>query len=78
MSATVAHLSIYDNRLVRDVVVAHRVKTMHLDSNDDVAVLECSCGDKMRSATTDPQAALRRLWKTHAIHVSSILIGGEL
>ena len=37
MSATVAHLNIYDNRLVRDVVVAHRVKSMHLDSNEHVA-----------------------------------------
>lgn len=78
MSATVSHLNIYDNRLVRDVVVAHRVKSMHLNSNREVAILECGCGYKMRSATTEPQAALRRLWKTHAIHVSSILIGGEL
>ena len=78
MSTTVSYLNIYDNRLVRDVVVAHRVKSMHLNSNEHVAVLECACGYKMRSATTEPQAALRRLWKTHAIHVSSILIGGEL
>lgn len=78
MSATVSYLNIYDNRLVRDVVVAHRVKSMHLNGDESVAILECACGYKMRSATTDPQAALRRLWKTHAIHVSTILIGGKL
>lgn len=72
MSDNVAFLRVYDNRIVRDTVVEHRVASVH-SSDGATAILECGCGSTFTSHA-EGQAAVRRLWKTHAIHVAAVLI----
>ena len=63
----------FDNDLIREVNLAHRVKSVHAVHGTGVTVLDCECGRQFRTAA-DPEAATRRLWKTHAIHVSTHLM----
>lgn len=65
---------VFDNRLIRDVTRDHRVRSVH----DDPAVagatlLVCHCGHRLRSHAA-PEDAVSRLWKSHAVHVSTHLM----
>lgn len=70
---------VFDNRIVRDVTLEHRVKSVHAVHGTVVTVLECNCGQQIRSHAEHSGDAMRRLWKSHAIHVSTHLmtIGDE-
>lgn len=59
---------VYENQVIRDVTLAHRVKSIH-SAQYSRFVLECDCGRKFYSSAP-ADGATRRLWKTHAIHVS--------
>lgn len=72
MTANIEFLRVYDNQIVRDIVVEHRVASVH-SPDGSVAVLTCGCGITLKSHA-EPEAAVRRLWKTHAIHVAAALI----
>lgn len=62
---------VFDNRIIRDVTLAHRVSAVY--AAGDVTNLDCDCGKKFRSFAPADDAT-RRLWKTHAIHVSAQLM----
>lgn len=64
---------VFDNQMIRNVTLAHRVKSVHAVHRTGVTVLDCECGQQFRTAA-DPDAAMPRLWKTHAIHVSTHLM----
>ena len=65
---------VFDNRLVRDVTIEHRVKSVHAGTVPGVTVLNCACGHVLRSHAEHSGDAMRRLWKSHAIHVSTHLM----
>ena len=59
----------FDNDLIRDVTLEHRVNTVVRNGDTGITVLMCDCGKELRSVA-DPEDAVRRLWKSHALHVS--------
>ena len=64
----------FDNDLIRDVTVAHRVRSIHADpAVTGATLLVCQCGHRLRSHAA-PADATRRLWKSHAMHVSAELM----
>ena len=64
----------FDNDLIRDVTVEHRVRSVHADpAVPGATLLVCQCGHRLRSHAA-PEDATRRLWKSHAMHVSAELM----
>jgi len=64
----------FDNDLIRDVTDAHRVRRVHADpAVAGATLLVCRCGHRLRSYAA-PEDAVRRLWKSHAMHVSTYLM----
>lgn len=65
---------VFDNDFIRDVTVAHRVRSVHADpAVTGATLLVCQCGRRLRSHAA-PEDATRRLWKSHAMHVSAELM----
>lgn len=65
---------VFDNDLIRDVTFAHRVRSVHADpAVAGASLLVCQCGHRLRSHAA-PEDATRRLWKSHAMHVSAELM----
>ena len=68
-----------DNELIRATTLDHRVKEIRVTTLD-FYVLECTCGHRLTSNSIVPEAARRRLYKSHALHVATVLMsveGGE-
>lgn len=66
-----------DNELIRATTLEHRVNTIRPSAAEDVTVLQCNCGYKITSNAIVPEAAKRRLYKTHALHVATCLMTVE-
>lgn len=64
-----------DNELIRATTLDHRVKSVRADV--DFYVLECQCGHRLTSNSIVPEAARRRLYKSHALHVATFLMSVE-
>lgn len=63
-----------DNQLIRVTTLDHRVKSVRPGTMTGITILDCQCGHVLRSHSADPEIALRRLWKSHALHVSAALM----
>lgn len=69
-----------ENEMIRETVLDHRVNSIHASTVPGVTLeLDCQCGHRVSSSALVPEAARRRLWKSHALHVSTHLmtIGDE-
>lgn len=64
-----------DNELIRATTLDHRVKAIRAEA--DFYVLECACGHRLTSNSIVPEAARRRLYKSHALHVATCLMTVE-
>ena len=64
-----------DNELIRATTLDHRVKAIRAEA--DFYVLECTCGHRLTSNSIVPEAARRRLYKSHALHVATCLMTVE-
>ena len=65
----------YTNELIRVTTLDHRVKEIRAEA--DFYVLECACGHRITSNSIVPEAARRRLYKSHALHVATVLMSVE-
>ena len=63
------------NELIRATTLEHRVQSVRAEA--DFYVLECSCGHRLTSNSIVPEAARRRLYKSHALHVATCLMSVE-
>lgn len=63
------------NDLIRATTLDHRVNAIRADV--DFYVLECTCGHRLTSKSIVPEAARRRLYKSHALHVATCLMSVE-
>lgn len=66
-----------DNELIRATTLDHRVKSVHASTTTGSTVLDCSCGHRLRSYSENPEDALLRLYKSHALHVATFLMSIE-
>ena len=64
-----------DNELIRATTLNHRVKSVRAAAY--CYVLECACGHRLTSNSIMPEAARRRLYKSHALHVATCLMSVE-
>ena len=64
-----------DNELIRATTLEHRVQSVRAEA--DCYVLECQCGHRLTSNSIVPEAARRRLYKSHALHVATCLMSVE-
>ena len=64
-----------DNELIRATTLNHRVQSVRAEA--DFYVLECQCGHRLTSNSIVPEAARRRLYKSHALHVATVLMTVE-
>ena len=64
-----------DNELIRATTIDHRVKEIRAEI--DFYVLQCTCGHRLTSNSIVPEAARRRLYKSHALHVATCLMSVE-
>lgn len=64
-----------DNELIRATTLEHRVQSVRAEA--DFYVLECTCGHRLTSNSIVPEAARRRLYKSHALHVATWLMSVE-
>lgn len=64
-----------DNDLIRATTLEHRVQSVRAEV--DFYVLECQCGHRLTSNSIVPEAARRRLYKSHALHVATCLMSVE-
>lgn len=64
-----------ENELIRATTLDHRVKAIRAEA--DFYVLECQCGHRLTSNSIVPEAARRRLYKSHALHVATCLMSVE-
>lgn len=65
-----------DNELIRATTLDHRVKEI-IPAAVSVSVLVCTCGHLLTSNSIVPEAARRRLYKSHALHVATCLMSVE-
>lgn len=65
-----------DNDLIRATTLEHRVKEI-IPAAVSVSVLVCQCGHRLTSNSIVPEAARRRLYKSHALHVATCLMSVE-
>lgn len=65
-----------DNELIRATTLEHRVKEIRAEAVS-MSVLECTCGHRLTSNSIVPEAARRRLYKSHALHVATCLMTVE-
>ena len=65
-----------DNELIRATTLDHRVKEI-IPAAVSVSVLVCQCGHRLTSNSIVPEAARRRLYKSHALHVATVLMSVE-
>lgn len=61
-----------DNELIRATTLNHRVQSVRAEF--DSYVLQCACGHRVASNSIVPEAARRRLYKSHALHVATCLM----
>lgn len=61
-----------DNELIRATTLNHRVQSVRAEV--DSYVLQCTCGHRVASNSIVPEAARRRLYKSHALHVATCLM----
>ena len=66
-----------ENDLIRATTIAHRVKSIQPSDVAGVTELDCICGHRITSTAIVPEAARRRLYKTHALHVATCLMTME-
>lgn len=66
-----------ENDLIRATTIAHRVKCIQPSDVAGVTELDCICGHRITSTAIVPEAARRRLYKTHALHVATCLMTME-
>lgn len=66
-----------DNDLIRATTIAHRVKSIQPSDVAGVTELDCICGHRITSTAIVPEAARRRLYKSHALHVATCLMTME-
>ena len=66
-----------ENDLIRATTIAHRVKSIQPSDVAGVTELDCICGHRITSTAIVPDAARRRLYKTHALHVATCLMTME-
>ena len=66
-----------DNDLIRATTLEHRVNLIRPGAVAGVTVLECTCGHRLTSNSITPEAARRRLYKSHALHVATVLMSVE-
>lgn len=64
-----------ENDLIRATTLEHRVNAIRAEV--DFYVLECACGHRLTSNSIVPEAARRRLYKSHALHVATCLMSVE-
>lgn len=64
-----------ENDLIRATTLEHRVKAIRAEA--DFYVLECQCGHRLTSNSIVPEAARRRLYKSHALHLATCLMSVE-
>ena len=64
-----------DNELIRATTLDHRVQSVLAEV--DFYVLQCTCGHRLTSNSIVPEAARRRLYKSHALHVATVLMSVE-
>ena len=64
-----------DNELIRATTLGHRVQSVRAEAY--CYVLECTCGHRLTSNSIMPEAARRRLYKSHALHVATCLMTVE-
>lgn len=64
-----------DNELIRATTLEHRVQSVRAEV--DFYVLECQCGHRLTSNSIVPEAARRRLYKSHALHLATCLMSVE-
>lgn len=64
-----------DNELIRATTLEHRVRSIRAEV--DFYVLECQCGHRLTSNSIVPEAARRRLYKSHALHLATCLMTVE-
>ena len=64
-----------ENDLIRATTLGHRVQSVRAEV--DFYVLECQCGHRLTSKSIVPEAARRRLYKSHALHVATCLMSVE-
>lgn len=64
-----------ENDLIRAMTLDHRVQSVRAEA--DFYVLECQCGHRLTSNSIVPEAARRRLYKSHALHVATCLMSVE-
>ena len=72
-----AGLDYTENELIRATTLDHRVKSVHASTATVSTVLDCSCGHRLRSYSENPEDALHRLYKSHALHVATFLMSIE-
>ena len=65
-----------DNELIRATTLNHRVQSVRAEAVS-MSVLECQCGHRLTSNSIVPEAARRRLYKSHALHVATVLMSVE-
>ena len=64
-----------DNELIRATTLDHLVQSVRAEF--DSYVLQCTCGHRVASNSIVPEAARRRLYKYHALHVATCLMSVE-
>ena len=64
-----------ENDLIRATTLDHRVQSVRAAAY--CYVLECACGHRLTSNSIMPEAARRRLYKSHALHVATCLMSVE-
>lgn len=65
----------YTNELIRETTLKHRVQSVRAEV--DFYELQCTCGHRLTSNSIVPEAARRRLYKSHALHVATVLMSVE-